>query len=299
MEHSSLLLTGFSPGDISTMRDNLREVHFNIQSCDFSETLEYVNLNHPHIVYFFINKAERQALELADRLSKISPRSAFIFVHCQSKLLPEIFQWEWSDYIQYPLIPQEIIKKSKLYVNRIQVIRYLEKHSTDMVPAVDLLGLNHFGEDSEMVEILGREFSLLKRMKQSEELFRIAFNTSPDSININRLSDGLYVDINQGFTKLTGYTRKDVWKKTSADIQIWQNLKDREKLVQALKTKGECENLQAEFRLKDGSTTTALMSAKVIHIQGVPHILSITRDISDRIKTRRDLERVEVRQRNI
>ena len=50
---------------------------------------------------------------------------------------------------------------------------------------------------------------------QSEELFRKAFVTSPDSININRLSDGLYVSINNGFTKITGYSEDETIGKTS------------------------------------------------------------------------------------
>ena len=45
---------------------------------------------------------------------------------------------------------------------------------------------------------------LEKIVQESEKRFRYAFYTSPDSININRLADGLFVDINDGFTRLTG-----------------------------------------------------------------------------------------------
>ena len=56
-------------------------------------------------------------------------------------------------------------------------------------------------------------------LRASEERFRLAFQTSPDSININRLEDGLYVDINEGFTAITGYTREDAIGKTSIGNQ--------------------------------------------------------------------------------
>ncbi|MEI7636219.1 MAG: PAS domain S-box protein [Syntrophus sp. (in: bacteria)] len=121
-----------------------------------------------------------------------------------------------------------------------------------------------------------------KALQESEERFRLAYSTSPDAININRMSDGLYVDINEGFTRLTGFTRDDAIGKTSQEINIWCNHSDRQKLVNGLKEKGYYENLEAEFRRKDGSITTALMSAKIMILQDVPHILSITRDISDR-----------------
>ena len=119
-------------------------------------------------------------------------------------------------------------------------------------------------------------------LQQSEHKFRLAFQTSPDAININRLEDGLYVDINQGFTDLTGFTREDVIGQTSLEIKIWHDPADRDRLVKGLKEQGFYENLEAQFRRKDGSLTTALMSARVFMLWGVPHILSITRDISER-----------------
>ena len=75
-------------------------------------------------------------------------------------------------------------------------------------------------------------------LRQSEEKFRLAFQTSPDSINFNRLSDGMYIDINEGFTKLTGYTREDAIGKNSIDLNIWYDPKDRERISQSLAERG-------------------------------------------------------------
>jgi PAS domain S-box-containing protein len=118
-------------------------------------------------------------------------------------------------------------------------------------------------------------------LKESENKFALAFTASPDAVNINRLEDGLYVEINKGFTDLTGYTHEDVVGKSSKDINLWYDLSDRDHLVNSLKTKGYCENLEAKFRRKDGSITTALMSARIIPLHNVPHIISITRDIGE------------------
>ena len=83
---------------------------------------------------------------------------------------------------------------------------------------------------------------------QSEEKFQLVFRTSPDSININRLSDGLYIDVNEGFTKLTGYTREDAIGKSSIDLKIWDNSHDMKRLVNGLMTDGYVENIEARFR---------------------------------------------------
>ena len=116
----------------------------------------------------------------------------------------------------------------------------------------------------------------------SELKYSAAFHTSPDAVNLNRLSDGLYLDISDGFTSTTGFTRDDVAGKTSAEIAIWADRETRNQLVAGLGADGVVHNLEMRFRRKDGSLGDALMSARVIEVDGEPCILSITRDITDR-----------------
>lgn len=148
-----------------------------------------------------------------------------------------------------------------------------------------------------------RDITENKRAEQavveSEELFRIAFFTSPDSININRLDDGRYVMINQGFSRITGYASEEVIGKTSLELSIWVDPSDREKLVQGLKRDGFVHNLEARYQMKDGRIRMGLMSATVIHLKGVPHILSITRDIEDLRSTQEALRLSERRYRTL
>ncbi len=145
-------------------------------------------------------------------------------------------------------------------------------------------------KNGKIVRIIGNlmdvttEKNILDRLVLSEEKFRLAFVTSPDSININRMSDGMYVDVNEGFTSITGYSREDVIGKTSLEINIWADVSDRERLVKALIQKGKVANLQARFRMKNGRVVDGIMSAAIIKLGGEAHIISITRDISDLVE---------------
>ncbi len=120
----------------------------------------------------------------------------------------------------------------------------------------------------------------LKRLQESEEKFALAFDASPDSICINRLEDGKFVEVNSRFTELTGYSSKDVSGKTLHEINIWDDLEDKQRLVDSLKDYGYCHNLEVKVQKKDGTPTVALISARAISLNNVPHIISITRDIS-------------------
>jgi diguanylate cyclase (GGDEF)-like protein/PAS domain S-box-containing protein len=115
----------------------------------------------------------------------------------------------------------------------------------------------------------------------SEDWYRKVFHLSPDSMNINRLDDGLYVSINQGFTRITGFNEADVLGKTSIEIDIWVDPGDRNRLVQALKNEGQVINFEAKFRTKDGAYLDGLMSAAVMQLGGDAHVISITRNITD------------------
>jgi len=119
-------------------------------------------------------------------------------------------------------------------------------------------------------------------LRLSEEKYNKAFNLSPDSININRMRDGMYLVVNQGFTNITGFTDEDVAGKTSVELEIWVNAADRTRLVEGIKTSGEIINLEAKFRRKDGSVLWGLMSARLIEVDDEPCILSIVRDITER-----------------
>lgn len=127
-------------------------------------------------------------------------------------------------------------------------------------------------------------------LRQSEEKFSTAFMISPDSININRLVDGMYIDVNQGFMQLTGYSREEVVGRTSLELNIWDDPADRARLVQALQDHGVVKNLEATFRRKNGERALGMMSAQVMSINGEMCILSITRDMTERIEAQRALQ---------
>ncbi|NOZ71021.1 MAG: PAS domain S-box protein [Chloroflexi bacterium] len=126
-----------------------------------------------------------------------------------------------------------------------------------------------------------KRVNMEKKLKESEERFREAFRTSPDSIGITRLEDGCIVDVNEGFTAITGYSREEVVGKTAKSINVWADSADRTKLIAALQRYGSVKNMEVEFRAKDGRIIPSLLSAKIIMLDDVPHILSITRDIEE------------------
>ena len=128
---------------------------------------------------------------------------------------------------------------------------------------------------------------------ESEEKFRTAFNTSPDSITLSRLEDGVFLEVNDGFFSLTGYTRKEIIGKSSLQIDLWVDTDQRMELLERIGTAGKVENFEIVMKMKDNSTKTALLSARSILLDGAPHLLSVSRDITEIKKQREALSSSE------
>ncbi|MFZ4480449.1 MAG: EAL domain-containing protein [Rhodoferax sp.] len=118
-------------------------------------------------------------------------------------------------------------------------------------------------------------------LRRSEERYRTAFMTSPDGIIVNRLADGLYLDVNDGFLRLVGWTRDEVIGKTSKEVNIWRDIDDRTRSAQTLQQDGFFENIEVNLVAKDAKSISALMSMHVTTLDGVPCVFSVIRDITD------------------
>ncbi|MEH2275391.1 MAG: PAS domain S-box protein [Nostoc sp.] len=112
--------------------------------------------------------------------------------------------------------------------------------------------------------------------------FAKAFSCSPDSITISTIQEGRFIEVNDSFVELSGYERDEAIGKTSFELDIWVDDRDRLKLVQELQDTGVARNLEVEFRQKSGEIITALLSAEVIDLDGIPCILAVHHDITER-----------------
>jgi len=120
-----------------------------------------------------------------------------------------------------------------------------------------------------------------KAFHESQKQYETIVKTSPNAICI-RGFDGTYIEVNDVYTKFTGYSNEELIGRSSPEINIWVKPEDREKLLAGLKKNKHIEDLESTFRCKDGSYKTGLISGRIIILNSVPHILSITHDITER-----------------
>lgn len=118
----------------------------------------------------------------------------------------------------------------------------------------------------------------------SEEKFSKAFRSSPQSIIISSLSDGRYIEVNDTFLTLTGYTREGVVGRTSLELNIWPSPEDRNRFLSLLEENGIVRNFETSYRRRSGEYGIVLLSSEVIELEGEQCLLSVAADITERKK---------------
>jgi PAS domain S-box-containing protein len=138
----------------------------------------------------------------------------------------------------------------------------------------------HLSPSETLVDLLSTAES---RLKESEERFLKAFYFSPVAQTIASLPEGRWVDANESFLTLVGYSIKEVIGSTSASLNIIGEA-ERTRIMELFKEKDEVRDYEVNIRTKLGLQKTIISSNEKIILNGKQHALSTMIDITERKK---------------
>ena len=135
-------------------------------------------------------------------------------------------------------------------------------------------------------------------VKQSEEHYRHLFEQSRDAI-YTTTREGKFVDINQSFLGLFGYTREEIIGFKAQEI--YANPSDQPRLKQEVDQKGFVRDFEAKLRKKDGTEIDCLITASVRQAddRSILGYQGIIRDITKRKQAEAELKRSQEELRNL
>jgi PAS domain S-box-containing protein len=146
----------------------------------------------------------------------------------------------------------------------------------------------NFDEKGDLISMVGTVLDITERkrgeeaLRESEDKFSKAFLTSPYAITITRAKDGGFIEVNNAFTLIAGYTREEALADSSVGLKLWANEEERESVVADLRAGRAVEDREYQFRTKIGKNITGLFSAQIIKLNSGPCILSSINDITER-----------------
>ncbi len=163
------------------------------------------------------------------------------------------------------------------------------------VDAVKISDNKYLGFSKDITVRKNAEFQKEESLKK----FQAIFDLAPDAMKILRLSDSCYIDINSKFEELFGYSSEDILGKSSANLDFWINQSQREEYFQILNNNGRLNNLEIDFRSKNGKIVNTMVSASVISFNDDKYVIAIISDMTHKKKFENELKNSEKRYKDL
>ncbi|WP_373003870.1 PAS domain S-box protein [Sulfurimonas sp.] len=174
----------------------------------------------------------------------------------------------------------EIMTGKQSYIENIHV----RKDGTSFPVAIHAKRVN-IGNKNSFIFTTEYDISELKQaeseLKLSNDKFEKAFNYTPNMIVISNMKTGKIYDVNKTFLNKLGYKKDEVIGKTSFEIDLWYDLKDREKYLKLFEKDGFVEGDIYDFNTKNKNQITAKTYANIVTIDTKEFILAVAEDITE------------------
>ena len=118
-------------------------------------------------------------------------------------------------------------------------------------------------------------------LRASENKFALAFKASPDSMSISERDTGIHLEINEGFTRLTGFSASEVIGRTADELEIWSDVSERDKLMAELSAYGRIQQKVMHIRNKYDQICTVSVSVEPLELNDADCLLITARDITE------------------
>ncbi|MCF7824643.1 MAG: PAS domain S-box protein [Candidatus Marinimicrobia bacterium] len=137
-----------------------------------------------------------------------------------------------------------------------------------------------------------------KLLRQSEEQYRMIVENANDGIEISQ-DDKIFYSNNR-FAEMLGYSVDEIKKISFKKIFTKEGLLElEERAKERHKTESRSGSYEATFVRKDGLHIQVDVKYEIIDYMGKPATFAIIRDISERIKAERELQRYSERQEQL
>jgi PAS domain S-box-containing protein len=138
-----------------------------------------------------------------------------------------------------------------------------------------------------------------QRLRESEERFAKAFESSPLALTITSLQTGRLLEVNETFTRLSGYTREETVGRTTLELGLWAEPADREAELATVAQHGRIRDVEYRFRMKDGKELVGMLSAEQIEIGGEPCALTVIEDVTERKRAEAERDQMLEREKTL
>ncbi|MBF0207439.1 MAG: PAS domain S-box protein [Oligoflexia bacterium] len=185
----------------------------------------------------------------------------------------------------------KVIHPEDIEVAKQRIQRSLEKKTTlysdyrivlpdQQIRWIHAIGKGEYDESGKAVRMVGTCTDITDR-KQIEETFSRTFYAGPLMMSISDIETGKYLDVNNSFTRISGFAREEAIGKTSVELELVSPV-DLDIIKNNLLRSGKATGLEIKLRKKDGTEVWCNYTGEIISYSGKKMLMSIAEDITNR-----------------
>jgi len=170
---------------------------------------------------------------------------------------------------------------------------FLTKNGRTMFGLLSMTFIHYKGKPHQLTTVIDitERRQTEEALRKSEARFSTIFHTSPTPTIISEISTGRFIDFNQQWVNMIGYSSEEMIGRTSGELNIFTDYAERGKVIDELKMKGYVKEASLNIITKSGEIKYVLWSIEIINLAGDDVILSQLHDITQRKKL--ELEIIE------
>ena len=132
-----------------------------------------------------------------------------------------------------------------------------------------------------------------RSLRESEQKYRNTFQDSPDAICVMEWKSGILLEINRGFSLVSGYAREEAVGKNVAELGLFVDPLDQPRIIEAIKENGRVEGIETQFRRQDDIVVDCVVSASFIQYGGQDCLVAVVRDVTPLKKADEDKAKLQ------
>jgi PAS domain S-box-containing protein len=168
-----------------------------------------------------------------------------------------------KEYIRYENLPLETSDGRSIQVEFVSNVYRVDHTRVIQCNIRDITGHRQAEED----------------LHRTRSLMANAFKNSPLLMTISNLATGKYLEVNDSFCQVSGFSRQEAVGRTSVELG-WISPQDRTRMVEELTRNGNVTGLELGLRSKSGNTIVCRYAGEIIHTAGGDRLYSTAEDIT-------------------
>lgn len=103
----------------------------------------------------------------------------------------------------------------------------------------------------------------------------------PLGVSLVRMSDGVLIDANPAFERITGYSRAELFGKTANKVNLAEDPEQRRQLIEECSRKGRASISDLRFRTKSGELRIAEVTVSRVALASEPYLVTTLQDVTE------------------